>query len=107
MFLGFNRGIEVQRPEMWWRGTEHQVHVAGEDLFVSVESRKAMVIGNLLLPLLGKIGAAFVEMVWEEVPQCHDFEVGSRLEEVQGGAGAPLTAADQASLQDRAIRRYI
>ena len=107
VLLSVNGSIEMQRPEMRRRGAQNQIHVGREHFLISVKADKAMVIGNLLLPLLGKLGAAFIQMVLENVPQRHDLKVGACLEEVQGSAGAPLAATDQARLQYRSVRGHI
>ena len=89
MLLGLHRGVKMLGPEMRRRGEQHQVHVSRQHFLVSVKADKAVVISNLLLRLLGKLGAASILMVFQHVPQGHNFEVGSRLQEVQGSAGAP------------------
>ena len=107
MFFCLDGSFELLGPEMRRRGQYHHVHVGIKYLLVGIKADKTMVVVNFDLRLLGKIGAAGIQMVLQDVGQSNDFDAGSRIQNVQGGARPPVAAADHANLQNRAIRGHV
>ena len=93
----------VLRPEVGRRRLQDDVDVRVDELLVGVEAGVAARLSYILAAFLQE-PPRFGDAVGEDVSQGDDLQVGASVEKVRGRAAAAPAAADEAGLQNRAVR---
>src|SRR5690606_36569003 len=87
---------EMERAKSGWRGHNHVVDVAVDDVLIVVEAGEGAVIGHVEAggQVLGQSGTGLIQPIVDPVPHRHDFDTLGGLDGVDGRTRAAPAATN-------------